>query len=547
LSTDRRVGQRRQRRELNDFALVEPNEQSRTIRRELWIVAAAVLALLLVPLLQPSIGPLLTRPLWLDELHTWLLSRDLPSLSLVRRLQAGADFNPPLLFLVDSLLLRVLPWLPAQVTLRLTSVVAVVGTVVWLYRIHRSRLGVLPSIAGALAPLAHSTLHAQLFEARFYAPWLLLTVAVAWALQGVVEHPRSRPRFALLVLLSAATCLIHYFGVISLACLALGVAVQQRAPARLWRPALGLALGAIALAAWLPVYAAQRRVLSVSTWVTVTTPETAYKYLETFLGYPAFAGVLALLGLVGLRRESRAERGEPSVAHAALLGLLALPIVLVVFSIVVQPSLVPRYALPAVAGGSCLVALAAARLPRPLPLLVVLMLLATHGIQMRRRARMAREFTRVVAMGVAAVNRVADDPRAVLSLDRGILYPTALSAANRNSRLAFVVIPTDSIRRYPGPMWNDTPEFNIVERDAAIAHHRAIGFPTLLPLEQLRAMPSFYFLVSPMHEESPFALLFRDRAVCRVQQGLLLYGAPRVDSAAPHARDIRACEETAVR
>ena len=516
-------------------------------RRELWIVAGAALALLLVPLLLPSIRPLLTRPLWVDELHTWLLSRELPSISLVRRLEAGVDFNPPLLFVVDSLVLRALPWLPAQVTLRLTSVAAVAGTVVLLYRIHRVRLDALPSIAGALAPLSHATLHAQLFEARFYAPWLLLTVAVAWALQGVVEHPRSRGRFALLVLLSAATCLIHYFGVISLACLALGVAVQQRSPARLWRPALGLALGALALAAWLPVYAAQRRVLSVPTWVSPTTPGMAYAYLETFLGYPTYAGVLALLGLVVLRREPRAPRVEPSVAHAALLGLLALPIVLVVFSIVVQPSLVARYALPAVAGGSCLVALATARLPRRLPLLVVLVLLATHGILMRRRARMARELTRTVAIAVAAVNRVANDPRPVVSVDRGILYPTALSSANRNSRLAFVVMPSESIRTYPGPLWNDTPEFNVVERDATIAHHRALGFPTLLPLEQLVVMPSFYVVMQPTQDEPPFPLLFGGRAVCRVQRGLLLYGAPGTDSTAPRPGKIPACEETAAR
>jgi hypothetical protein len=502
-------------------------------RRELWIASVFVTMLLLVPLIVPSLRPLFTRPLWLDELHTWLLARELPSSRLVWQLEHGADFNPPLLHVVDSLLLHLLPALPAQLVLRLTSVLAVAGSVVLLYRIFRQRLGATASAAGALAPLAHSTLLSQLHEARFYAPWMFLTIAVAWALQGVVDHPRSRARFAVLVLLTAATCLIHYFGIISLACLALGVIVKLRAPARLGRPMLGLALGTAALAAWLPVYAAQRHVLSVPTWIPAPTVQSSLDLVRAFLAYPPFLLVLAAaIVFVALRRTPHAPTPEPSVAQAALLGLLALPIALVVFSLVVQPALIARYALPAVAGASCVVALATARLPRPVPALVVLAILATHGALELRRARLARAFSHGVTTAVAAVNFVADDPRPVVSLDRFSLYPAALSAANRNARLAYLVVPPDSFRAYRGPMRNETAEFNIVERDATVAHHAVFGFPTLISLEALRATPSFFMLLPDSAATPPFPLLFRDRMGCRVQERLLLFGATRGGGAA---------------
>jgi hypothetical protein len=502
-------------------------------RRELWIAAVAVLSVLLVPLLVPALRPLITRPLWLDELHTWLLSRELPSSRLVSQLERGADFNPPLLYVVDSLLLYLLPASKTQIVLRLTSLLAVAGTMLLLYRIHRGRFGVVASAAGALAPLANFTVVWQLFEARFYSPWLLLTVAVAWALEQVVEHPRSRVRFAALVLLAAATCLVHYFGIISLGCLALGVVVKLRQPSRLWRPLLGLVLGMLALVAWMPVYAAQAQVVSVHTWVPAPTLRTLYDFLRETLAYPPYLIVVAVaIGFAVLRRAPRRPPITPSVAQAALLGLLAMPIVLVVFSVLLQPVHIPRYAFPALAGASVLVALATSRLPRPLAMLVLVALLANYGKHEVKRARMARAFSLNVTSAVRDVNGVAGDPRPVVSLDRFSLYPTALSAANRNARLAFLVIPRDTIRAYyQGPMAKQNADFDMVERDGSVAHNAVLGFPALISLEALRAQPSFYMLLPDSGVKPPFPLLFRDRHVCLASSRLLFFGAARGASA----------------
>jgi hypothetical protein len=395
---------------------------------------------------------------------------------------------------------------------------------VLLYRIHRGHLGVAASAAGALAPLTHSALASQLYEARFYAPWLLLTVADAWALQRVIDHPRSRPRFVALVLLAAATCLIHYFGIISLGCLALGIVVKLRQPERLWRPLTGLAVGALALAAWLPVYAAQRHVLSVSTWIGAPTVTSAFDFLRAFLAHPPYVFVLvAAIAWALVPRVPRATAPEPSVAEAALLGLLALPIVLVLFSVVVQPALLPRYALPAVAGGAGVVALATTRLPRAARPLVLLGILGVHVMLLRREVWDARAFDRAVRARVATIDAFAGDSRPVLSMQRWVLYPAALSQANRNGRLAFVVVPTAALDEHFGANGGNARNFTIAERDAAAAHRRLFGFPALVPLDSMQRLSSFYWLLSDSAAPIGWPERFRDFRACRASARLLRF------------------------
>src|SRR5678815_5631065 len=88
-----------------------------SLRRELWLVALLVGTVLALPFVVPSLHILVTKPLWLDELHTWLLARERPSAQLVTRLPGGADFNPPLLYVVDHVMLSLFPRASAQVVL----------------------------------------------------------------------------------------------------------------------------------------------------------------------------------------------------------------------------------------------------------------------------------------------------------------------------------------------------------------------------------------------------------------------------------------------
>jgi hypothetical protein len=495
--------------------------------RELVLVAVALLALLLLPLLVPPLRVLFVKPLWLDELHTWLLSRDPPGPQLVDRLARGADFNPPLLFAVDWAMLRLFPWMPAQIVLRLTSVLAMWASLVLLYRMARERLDVLPSAVGATAVLAHSILLGQVHEARFYAPWFALTVAVAWMMQSVAEHRGSWWRAAVLALLTAATCLIHYFGIVGIACLAVGFLFRERSPARVWRVAWPMALGVLALAAWLPVYAAQRTVLSVATWIAAPTLRSSAVFVLLFVAWVPYALVLAAAAFQYVRGDARGRAVvSPTIAQSAAIGLVALPFILVVFSYLVQPTLIGRYALPAVAGMACLVAIATALLPIRLQQLALAGMLLSYVALLGWKAHVAGIFQGRVFGAVAAVDAVAGDTRPVLSLERNALYTAALSAANRNHRLAYLVIPPDTIHELLRPRrLKSLDDITIVEQDGALAHHDVFGFPAVITLEQMRRLSSFHFLIAEDAGGSAFPAVFNGFQPCRVNERIVRFDA----------------------
>src|SRR5262249_17526440 len=72
-------------------------------------------------------------------------------------------------------------------------------------------------------------------------------------------------------------------------------------------------------------------------------------------------------------------------------ALLALPIVLIIFSYVVQPALVPRYSLPAVAGLAPAAAWLFARLSWRWTLFAILIFLGQGGWQLGEEAKLMRK------------------------------------------------------------------------------------------------------------------------------------------------------------
>lgn len=495
-------------------------------RHELAVAAIGVLSLLLLPLATPF-RILFLKPLWLDELHTWLLSRRLPGAQLADQLARGADFNPPLLYVVDSLMLRLFPWLPAQVTLRLTSVIAMWIALVLLYRLLRERVERVPAAVGVTAVLANSILLGQLHEARFYAPWFALTIALAWALGRLLDAPRSRGRWLAVALLTAATCLIHYFGIIGIACLGVALLVRERSFARLLPAILAVATGMLAFVAWLPVYSAQRHVLTVATWIPAATLRSSIIFVLLFVAWVPYALVIGAAAVFAWREPARrAALPSPTSAQIALMGLVALPFILVVLSYLVQPTLMGRYALPAVAGMATIVALAASVLPPAFQRLALAGMVASYVGLLGWKTRVATRFQSWAFEGVAAVNRVADDPRPVISLERASMYTAALSAASRNTHLAYLVMPRDTILAQLRPRRSQNLiDITILEQDGTIAHNRIFGFPALVTVDEMRRLPSFYFLLYEQGSVPVMPGLFSGYRACLADPRLLLFTA----------------------
>jgi hypothetical protein len=121
---------------------------------------------------------------------------------------------------------------------------------------------------------------------------------------------------------------------------------------------------------------------------------------------------------------------------------------------------------------------------------------------------------------------VADDGRLIVSLERASMYTAALSAATRNHRLAYLVMPLDTIagqlRSRPD---DELYRITVVEQDATIAHNRALRFPNLISLDSLRRLSSFYFLLYTEESTPLMPELFSGFRACRADPRLLLFTA----------------------
>src|ERR1019366_5329706 len=140
------------------------------------LVAVAIAAVLVVV---SGASSALHRPLWLDEIFTQLIAQS--PRGVLRALRSGADFQPPLDYLLVRLSDRLTP--PGSaLTARLPSLVAIAGSVCLLGTMLRMRLSTAAALAGALALAAHPLAISFAAEARPYALWIFTTALTAWCL-----------------------------------------------------------------------------------------------------------------------------------------------------------------------------------------------------------------------------------------------------------------------------------------------------------------------------------------------------------------------------
>lgn len=140
-------------------------------RSELALAAALLVGIVATELVALHGGVLLTQPLWLDEFHTLFLSGRQTMLESLSSLAAGADFNPPGLFL----LYRVVGFFSrglSELSMRATSLATVCLACFGVYGILRTRFDRTPAFLGALVVWAHPLVVAESFDTRFNGPWL---------------------------------------------------------------------------------------------------------------------------------------------------------------------------------------------------------------------------------------------------------------------------------------------------------------------------------------------------------------------------------------
>lgn len=318
------------------------------------VLIAVVLSVIFVVSYAVFGQTLLTRPFWMDEIHSWLLISDPDPLHALKALQNGADYNPPVYYSVARIFSWVVPL--TEHNLRALSALFVLSTAIGLALVFDRHMKMPASIGCSLFICSQELMILQATEVRFYALWLAL---LTWFCFGLTTGKRKFIGVQLTVLsvLAALTAGTHYFGVISIGivCCAFMAAKRFEKQAVI-RAAVPLLMAVCTVVCCLPLLLGQKAALTTATWVVPADLERSLSYLGQF--FPSLLLLVAVaIWLVGfflrspdadpaLADEKSASADHDYVPPDAMIvfgSLLLMPIALIGFSVFVQPALVNRY------------------------------------------------------------------------------------------------------------------------------------------------------------------------------------------------------------
>ena len=297
-----------------------------------------------------------SRPFGTDELITsWIVTAPTWEDGLAT-LRDGVDTNPPLLHAT----LR-WAWVPffggQEAALRGFSCVCVLLAITGLFTALRFDFGRAAAAVGAAAPLTLQLVQLHAVQARFYAPWLALLAWLVVMLRVRADRGGGAGLGVMTALLALAVCWMHYFGVISVGLVGVGVLLLPLGWRERWRLAWPLALGPIGTLACVPLLLAQRAALDAPTWVPGLTWARAESLVLAQLPWVALGGLLVIAliaAFAGWRQAGATARGVAGDVRrqAPLLMTLGMPWALMGIDVLLQPVGETRYAIAATLGAS---------------------------------------------------------------------------------------------------------------------------------------------------------------------------------------------------
>lgn len=463
---------------------------SRPTVREGVVFGAGLIVLFVGQLWLSNSLSLFGRHFWLDEMLTHAIVSDPDPGRSLRLLQSGADTHPPTLYFI----LRAATLggrFADEATLRVAALVFVLVAMFGLYLALRDSCGPGPSIVGCLAVWCHPLILSHAFEARFYGAWLCGAVWYAYALRRACE-PGAWRKLSL-ALLAVFLCTIHYFGIITFVLITSADWLTRRvhATGRYWG-AVPAALGPIALAACLPLLLQQRSAYTLPTWVPPPTAALTIDFVAKLLLPLPVVALLLAAGFARLLRRDRPQHpslGNPMAlaVQAGLLSLALLPLVLIAFAYLVQPVLVDRYGLPAVAALAPVVALASANLGRICHIALCGALIILGGREMGKCAAQYRQRDAAIDAYVNLIDTLnSDDP--VVFENANNLFTIHRYAPKTAARCFLLDIDK-----------GDAPA--IVARDLVRQYVRLHPTPAMIPWSQVQTLSRFYLVTASRRDQ----------------------------------------------
>jgi len=232
--------------------------------------------------------------------------------------------------------------------------------------------------------------------------------------------------------------------------------------------------------------------------VTVTTWEDPFSWSRAadtagfvFLPY-FFASVMLVIwvlycaGAIRNRREAApsAAPAAPTPPELLLTSLGLLVPALIAVSLLIQPTLTPRYSIAAVAALAAPVAYMTARLPRWGTVVVLSVLLVASTVILRRNANQARWQDGQTDAVIASIRELPADAQVVFEVSH-VLEIVWRYAPDLRSRIALIDFESGQLP--------DASRMRIVSRDLARAFRRYFDGPSHVPWSQLATAPQFYF------------------------------------------------------
>jgi hypothetical protein len=439
--------------------------------------ASAILAGLLTGILVASGQDwMLSRPFWLDEILTAILTSDPDVAHSMTALAHGADTNPPVRYLLLRMFAMCYPGTP-EFSYRLFAVGSLWAAGVGAYLLCRRFAEPLAAMVAAAALCTHPVALGNAVEIRFYTTLLAAAVWFCYALVLIKTPGHAVAKGIFLAVASALLCTMHYFGAAMMFPLIVaGDWLGDGRPARVKAIGLLPALaGPVALLACAPFYFGQRDAVHGTTWIErLNADQITQVFGQIFFILPVaiVLGVFLIAVVVGwlmrwidARRKSTATtapaaasasdsqrtsaRPAPRVVaklaawfagprggadHPPVLGamagmsaLLLLPVVLMLFSWLVQPAFLTKYAIGALAGMVPLTAYLASRMGRVFAS-ILLVLLIGAGVWTMSNTLWIFNGLGTLATAVQTMNQLAgvpEDPRPFVFVARAWYYPAA--------------------------------------------------------------------------------------------------------------------------
>jgi hypothetical protein len=471
------------------FTLV--NSQRSLRIGELLLIALGLAALMAAEIAACKPRLIFDGPFVLDERLTDLIVRD-PSIShSIDAVRHGVDTNPPVFHLIDRAF-----WMGThslfhdspRVTLRAFSTLCTWLSLVGVFVLLRKGFSTSVALVGVLAVWAHPDVVEQSADARFYPPLLLASVATCLALQirgpGIV-------RGIIVALCAILLCTLHYFGIIILAPLVFATLLIDDGPfSRRIIRVLPTIAGPLALLPFVSFIRTQHAGLTVKTWVDPFSFHLARDFAQQVLSPMPLLIVVSVWAISQLMRNTTVlskstDRQSFRAATVPMLSLLAVPLIIIAFSAVVQPALINRYAIAAALVLAPLAAMLGQNVSGRLLLLTALLLsgftvLELHGVASKHASALRILTDRRDELGHE------EPPLPIVFADRSDATELQTFAPDLLPRMFIVDL------RQPGIVLRDfrTYETEMVEKVSPF-----YPFPPLITPRQMAALGKFHLVV----------------------------------------------------